>query len=129
MNVDKFRSDRVRASHYTGQQTGSSRRAKRQQEFLRGPVPLPWLSQAVTLPGKTIAVGIAIWFAVGLQKSIRVKITRALRERLSITRKTCYHGLRALESAGLITVERHEGRCPVVTVREGAEDDNREPKS
>ena len=36
--------------------------------FLKGPIPLPWLAVAATLPGKALAVGIIIWFLQGIQK-------------------------------------------------------------
>lgn len=85
-------------------------RHKRGQEFLCGPVPLPWLRQAATLRGKALAVGIALWF----------KATGTLWGKLGIHRKSAYRGLSALETAGLITVVRHAGRAPVVTIVEVA---------
>ena len=33
--------------------------------FLRGPIPLDWLSAAAQLPGKTLNVGVALWWLKG----------------------------------------------------------------
>jgi hypothetical protein len=35
--------------------------SKRTDRFLKGPVPMPWLATAARLPGKALAVGIALW--------------------------------------------------------------------
>ena len=86
------------------------------QEFLRGPIPLAWLAQAAALRGKALAVALAIWFKAGATKCPTVRLGRALLVKVSVSRKAGYRGLAALESAGLVVVERHPGRCPVVTI-------------
>jgi hypothetical protein len=93
-------------------------RHKRGQEFLCGPVPLPWLRRAATLRGKALAVGIALWFKAGVTKRAEVRATGTLWEKIGIHRKSAYRGLSALETAGLITVVRHAGRAPIVTILE-----------
>ena len=90
---------------------------KRGEEFLKGPIPLTWLQEAARLPGKTIVVGLVIWFKVGCNKTATVKTSNLLLHRLGVGRKAGYEGLRRLEKAGLIEVERHIGRSPVVTVQ------------
>jgi hypothetical protein len=50
------------------------------QEFLCGPVPLPWLRRAATLRGKALAIGIALWFKAGVTKRGEVKATGTLWE-------------------------------------------------
>jgi hypothetical protein len=100
----------------------SLRRRRKHQErrgshFLRGPVPLDWLAFANALPGKATAVALAIWFAAGCQKKRHdLKICQSLLERLGISRSAGYRGLSALETAGLLRVDRHRGRCPRVTI-------------
>ena len=74
-------------------------RHKRGEEFLCGPVPLPWLRRAATLRGKALAVGIALWFKAGVTKRAEVKATGTLWEKLGIHRKSAYRGLLALETA------------------------------
>ena len=34
--------------------------------FLKGPVPWPWLMQAMALPGKALAVGLMLWLEHGM---------------------------------------------------------------
>ena len=36
--------------------------------FIRGPIPLAWLNVAARLPGKTLNVGLAIWWLAGMSK-------------------------------------------------------------
>ena len=86
-------------------------------EFLKGPIPLPWLTAASKLSGKApIAVALAIWFQVGRRRSKEVRLTSAVIERFGIDRKAKYRGLSALEQAGLIKVRRELRRNPVVTI-------------
>ena len=50
-----------------------SRRPPRQiGHFVMGPIPLAWLGPATRLPGKALAVGLAIWYLRGLKKLERV---------------------------------------------------------
>lgn len=87
-------------------------------EFLKGPIPLPWLRQAAAFRGKApLAVALALWFRAGLKKSHQdIVLSGKLLERFGVSRKADYHGLAALESARLVSVTRHLGRCPLVTI-------------
>ncbi len=95
------------------------RRSRKRQagEFIRGPLPLAWVSHAATLPGKSLAVGMAIWFRTGCRPDRKyVSVCNSTLKRFGVSRTAGYRALRALEQAGLITVERHRGRCPRVTL-------------
>ena len=47
-----------------------STRGRIKGEFIKGPIPLPWLSAAARLSGKApLAVGLAIWFEAGQRRS------------------------------------------------------------
>lgn len=95
-------------------------KAKRKRDggkFLSGPVPLQWLKQAAQLPGKSLAVGMAIWFIRGISHADVIKFTPSTWEQFGLQRRSVYNGLKQLESAGLVTVARHSGRCPVVTLQ------------
>ncbi|MFO0800494.1 MAG: hypothetical protein U0804_23755 [Gemmataceae bacterium] len=86
-------------------------------EFLKGPIPLPWLTTASKLSGKApLAVALAIWFEAGRRKSNEVKLTTAILQRFSVNRKAKYTALAALEAAGLIRVRRQPRKNPVVTI-------------
>ena len=41
--------------------------------FIKGPIPLPWLSVAAGLPGKAINVALAIYWLAGMASSRSVK--------------------------------------------------------
>jgi hypothetical protein len=98
-----------------------STRPARRSRFLRGPVPLDWLGRAAGLPGKALAVGLALWFLRGCRKRDTVTLSRRTLERLGVGRKPGYRGLRALEAAGLVRVRRHVGKSPVVRICEATE--------
>jgi hypothetical protein len=84
--------------------------------FLCGPIPMPWLDSARALPGRAIHVAIEIWHWRFIKKSMTVKINLSRMGRFGVTRPTASRGLQALESAGLVRVERGPGRAPVVTI-------------
>jgi hypothetical protein len=41
------------------------------EKFLKGPIPLNWLSRASQLKGKSLQVGLSLWFLAGLTNSKR----------------------------------------------------------
>jgi hypothetical protein len=86
------------------------------EPFLRGPVPWEWLRRAGALPGKALAVGLLLWLQAGCSKGrmVRFSMTRAVE--LGCHPDTVRRGLRQLESACLISVERPAGRCLEVTL-------------
>lgn len=46
--------------------------------ILKGPIPLPWLMTTACLPGKTLEVGIALWFLSGVKKNYEVVLSNKL---------------------------------------------------
>jgi hypothetical protein len=90
----------------------------RREKFLCGPVPLAWINKAAELPGKALAVGLALWFLRGCQKRRTVRLTRRTLERFAVKRKPGYLGLQKLEAAGLVRVLRRVGTSPIVTICE-----------
>jgi hypothetical protein len=90
---------------------------KIQGEFLKGPIPLDWLSCASKLPGKAaLSVALAIWFEIGRRRSHEIKLTTAICNRFGVNRKAKYRGLLLLEDAGLIAVVREARKNPLVMV-------------
>jgi hypothetical protein len=85
-------------------------------EFLRGPIPLTWLSPASRLPGKALALALALWFQCGRKNCCEVDMSGKILERFNVSRKAMYHGLKALESAGLVSVVKRPGKNPTVTI-------------
>jgi hypothetical protein len=96
-------------------------RHKPGEKFLKGPIPLKWLTRAAKQPGKTLHIAIALWFLAGLKRKRTVALSDAVPRVLGVDRYAKYRALNALEEAGLVSVERHVGRSPVVTILDGDE--------
>jgi len=91
-------------------------RHKAGEKFLRGPIPWKWLAQAARLPGKAFQVAIAVWFLAGIKDRRTVALSGSALRGMEVDRFATYRGLRALERAGLVSVSRHVGRSPMVTI-------------
>ena len=94
------------------------RKSRRTDPFLRGPIPMEWLSAASALCKSALSVGLALWFLRGvIGKQCPVKFTSAARRSMRLTREQSRRGIPALEAAGLLRVVKGgRGRCPVVEI-------------
>lgn len=99
-----------------GQSAGLPPKPGPGQHYLRGPVPLDWLCEAARLPGRSLHVGLAIWYAAGLNRSASVPLSNVAGHKFGLDRNSKYRALAWLEGAGLIKVERKLGRAPIVTI-------------
>lgn len=88
----------------------------RGQLFLKGPIPMDWLSTALGAPGRALHVAVILWFRVGLKRSRQVDFSLSAMELHGVSRRAAARGLVALERLGLVTVQRLPGRRPRVTV-------------
>jgi hypothetical protein len=93
-------------------------RPKHKGMFIRGPIPLDWLSRAAMLPGRSLHVAMALWFMAGLKKTRIVPISNVTGLQFGLDRNAKYRALEWLEQADLISVERRTGRAPIVTILE-----------
>lgn len=84
--------------------------------FIKGPLPLLWMTQAAQLPGKTLQVALALWYLCGLQKTDSVTLASKTAERFGISRDAKYDAIARLVNAGLVTVHQAPGKAPVVTL-------------
>lgn len=85
--------------------------------FIKGPIPLGWITTAARLPGKSLAVGLALWWRRNLTGDNTVKLTSAHSLRFGVqTRSGRKAALDALEQAGLVEVERRPPKAPSVTL-------------
>jgi DNA-binding transcriptional ArsR family regulator len=91
--------------------------SKQNEHFLKGPIPLDWLTSATRLPGKATVVALALWYRAGVTKSFTVKPSHTLWNRFGIGRSAAYRGLSALEGANLVQVQRRVGKNPIVRIR------------
>jgi hypothetical protein len=86
-------------------------------EFLKGPIPLNWLTAAAKLRGKApLTVALAIWFEAGRKRSKEIRLTAAILRRFGVNRKAKYTALASLENAGLVRIQRRPRKNPIVTV-------------
>jgi DNA-binding transcriptional ArsR family regulator len=86
------------------------------KKFLKGPIPWEWLQRAGRARGHALHVAVVLWFLAGIVKCSTVKLSNIVLAGFGVDRSTAQRGLRALEVAGLITVVRHRGRQPRVTL-------------
>jgi hypothetical protein len=86
-------------------------------QFLKGPIPWPWISIAANLSGRALAVGLALWRLAGVRKCMSVRLSNTEVAVLGVDRNAKSRALRALQEAGLIVVEQRPGRLPLVTIR------------
>src|SRR5688572_23936591 len=84
--------------------------------FLKGPVPMDWLNRAASLPGKALHVAVAICLWHGILRCDEFRLSTGKLRSMGVERNSAYRALTSLEEAGLIRVQRHRGRNPIVTV-------------
>lgn len=97
---------RIRLDRNTGEWEDNPVKKK----FLKGPVPLDWLTAAARLPGKAINVGIALWWLAGMSKTGILKLTRQSQLALHLSKDAERDGLRRLQQAGLIELTARPGQ-------------------
>lgn len=97
------------------QATGQYEKHLPKERFVRT-IPFDWLYHCNRLPGKTTAVALALWFLHGVTRNATFRLTREAVQLTGCSRGALYHALRALEEAGLISIRRHPGARPVITI-------------
>lgn len=85
------------------------------ERFVRT-IPFDWLRRANRLSGKTTTVALALWFLAGVKKSMTFRLTAEAVDLAGCSRGALYHGLAALEGAGLIAITRRPGARPLITI-------------
>ena len=93
---------------------------RRNRQFLKGPVSWNWIVRASELPYRALEIGLCIWRLSGITKGRPVLLGNRELEPFGIDRPTKSRGLRALEAARLIKVQRKHGSLPTVTLLDGA---------
>ena len=111
---------RASAAAAPGLAPSRPRRQRSSRPFLKGPIPLDWLTRAAALPGKVMQVAAAIWYRAGMQGQSGISVTNKLAAQFAVDRHAKRRALIALELAGLISVTRKAGRSPVVTLLDAA---------
>jgi hypothetical protein len=118
-----------------GEAKPARRKPRLRGRFLKGPVPMPWLAQALHVgSGSGLMVGNILWHLSGLKHHEKtILLSNVEVERWGISRQAKWRALGALERAGLITIERRRTRSPMVTLvvdipREGETDNSSSPE-
>src|SRR5262245_35081474 len=86
------------------------------EAFLKGPIPWPWLRRALTLKGKALHVALLIWKEAGCRKNRTIRFRLAGTAEQGIHPDSAKRGLRALATAGLVSIRHHPGRALEVTL-------------
>lgn len=90
---------------------------RRRNGFIKGPIPLGWITTAAGVKGKTLHVAMVLWFLAGLKRSRTVALSQSALRLFGVGRQASYRALLRLENAGLVSVDRHPGRNAIVTIR------------
>jgi len=77
---------------------------------------MDWISEAAKLPGKAFHLAVAIQWLAGMGSPTKLKITAKALELLGVSKDAYRDGLRRLEEAELISVERRVGQFPWVSI-------------
>lgn len=85
--------------------------------FLKGPIPLSWIKQAGTLPGKALNVAMAIRWLSDMNYGQPIKISKKAMENFGFSNDACADALKRLEAAGMVDVERLPGQKPIVKLK------------
>jgi hypothetical protein len=88
------------------------------EPFLRGPIPWRWLTLAARLRGSALHVGLTLWRESGIRKNRTLPFCLSHLAPMGLGVQAARRGLRALELARLVTVERSIGCGLKVTLQE-----------
>ena len=97
-------------------QTGQFVEPRKQELFLKGPIPLRWLSAAAALPGKALNVALAIRWVSGMSNAAEIHVTKAALKYFGLSEDAYRDGLKRLEAAGLVAASRQAGRRARVSI-------------
>ncbi len=84
--------------------------------FIRGPIPMVWVSAAAALPGKALNVALALLWLDGMQKIGTIKVTKKALELFNISADAYRDGLCRLRAVGLVKVQDRPGRRAAVEI-------------
>lgn len=94
---------------------GRPRRKDHRGEFLAS-IPWAWLAAAAKIPGHALQVAVAIRHQAALERSKSIALQGRWQAELGFDRHTERRALRALQRAGLVSVEQRRGARPRITI-------------
>lgn len=101
--------------HVFNAATGQYQPHQPKERFVRT-IPFDWLRRCNRLSGKTTTVALALWFLAGVKRNMSFRLTAEAVDLAGCSRGALYHGLAALERAGLIAITRRPGARPLITI-------------
>jgi DNA-binding transcriptional ArsR family regulator len=111
LRLDQTRVVRLKGRLRRGRQPSPIR-----DKFIAGPIDVSWVCQTSRLGVKALLVGLALWHLKGLRRDNSFLVSNLMLQEWGIQPDAKRRALRALEKAGLITVERRGKRSPRVTL-------------
>ena len=90
--------------------------ARQQGFFIKGPLPMEWMSKAALLPGKAIQVALALWWLAGMKPQQKIKVTRQALNFFNVSNDAYRDALLRLELSGLVKVSRLPGQRAQVEI-------------
>jgi hypothetical protein len=87
---------------------------KRRQQFTM--LPMAWVEKLANSPGKTWYLAAHLTYRHWEGKGAPIKLANGMLEYDGISRQTKWRALRKLERLGLITINTHRGKSPIITV-------------
>jgi len=96
------------------QQQRQRKQIRIHQRFIKGPIPVPWMAEAFALTPSAAKCALALYYQLGLSGSDEFKIEPARFRELAIDDTARRRGLRDLEKAGLIRLQKQTSKSPTI---------------
>jgi hypothetical protein len=89
----------------------SQKKLKQVNPFIRGPIPLDWIKRAAIIPRRNaLIVGVVLWWLAGMSdEKVGLVLSAKRCKPFGLGGKAVARGLRDLEIAGLVRVNRKKG--------------------
>src|SRR6201995_5546538 len=105
MKQHRFAETEVETAH------GRQQAARTLGRFLKGPIPMTDLWRAARLPGKALALYIAVRHQVDVSGQLSVTVPSHLLRQFDIDKDAKSRAIRRLVTAGLISVDQMRGKA------------------
>lgn len=92
------------------------------EPFLKGPIPIAWLSRAARLPGKALNVALAMRWLSDMNADAPIKLTRVAMDKFHFSADAASDALLRMEDAGLIKLHKNPGQRHLIEVLSGNKD-------
>lgn len=84
------------------------------EPFIKGPIPIRWVSAAARLPGKTLQVALSLLWISGMQPGRHIKVTRRALDLFGVSDDAYRDALVRLTTSGLIEASTRPGQRALV---------------